>query len=68
MVRYSSFVVFVVPTPPVLVAALVIVNNSDGGLPNYMIHLQEMQDKALQHAKDNQSKVCDRFKDIVMNI
>jgi hypothetical protein len=66
--RYSSFVVFVVPTPPVLVAALVIVRNSDGGLPNYMIHLQEIQDKALQYAKDIQPKVCERFKDIVMPI
>jgi hypothetical protein len=66
MMRYSSLVVFVVPAPPVLVAALVIVHNSDGGLPNHMIHLQEIQDKALQCAKDNQPKVCDRFEDIMM--
>lgn len=59
---------FVVPAPPVLVAVLVIVRNSDGGLINYMIHLQEIHDKALQYAKDIQPKVCERFKDIVMPI
>jgi hypothetical protein len=68
MMRYSSFVVIVVPAPPVLVAELVIVHNRGGGPPNYMIHLQEIQDKALQYANDNQPKVCDRFKDIVMPI